>query len=146
MVFDYLQLCDPVQRSRDSKEHENQSGIVKSSHRWGQTAFHGHGVALLSPWQANQGGAQALRGNGGGFSLDTHMSQSSEAAKTAGTVITLAAPEEDTSRGRAAPLVLTVEKNRDYARGGRFQIVADYATSHFSDREELDEDPIDLGD
>lgn len=145
MVFDYLQLCDPAQRTRDNKEHENQSGIVKASHRWGQTAFHGIGVPLISPWQANQGGSQALRGGGGGFSLDTHMSQSSEAAKTAGTVITLAAPEEDTSRGRAAPLVLTVEKNRDYARGGRFQVVADYATSHFSDREDMDEDPIDLG-
>lgn len=146
MVFDYLQLCDPERRSRDNKEHENQSGIVKASHRWAQTAFHGAGVPLISPWQANQGGAQALRGGGGGgFSLDTHMSQSSEAGKTAGTVITLGASEEDTSRGRAAPLVLTVEKNRDYARGGRFQVVADYATSHFSDREELDEDPIDLG-
>jgi hypothetical protein len=146
LVFDYLQLCDPVQRSRDSKEHESQSGIVKSSHRWGQTAFRGHGVALLSPWQANQGGAQALRGGGGGFSLDTHMSQTKEAGNTAGTVLALAALEEDTSRGRAAPLVLTVEKNRDYARGGRFQVVADYATSHFSDREEMAEDPIDLGD
>jgi hypothetical protein len=144
MVFDYLQLCDPAQRTRDNKDHENQSGIVKAAHRWGQAAFHGHGVPLISPWQANQGGAQALRG-GGGFSLDTHMSQSSEAAKTAGTVITLAAPEEDSTRGRAAPLVLTVEKNRDYARGGRFQVVADYATSHFADREDMDEDPIDLG-
>jgi hypothetical protein len=146
MVFDYLQLCDPALRTRDSREHENQSGIVKSAHRWGQAAFHGHGVPLISPWQANQGGAQALRGGGGGFSLDQHMSQSSEAAKTAGTVITLAAPEEDTTRGRAAPLTLTVEKNRDYARGGRFQVVADYATSHFADREDMGEDPIDLGD
>lgn len=145
MVFDYLQLCDPARLSRDSREHENQSGIVKASHRWAQTAFHGTGVPLISPWQANQAGAQALRGSAGSFSLDTHMSQSSEAAKTAGTVVTLAAPEEDTSRGRAAPLTLTVEKNRDYARGGRFQVVADYATSHFSDREEMDEDPIDLG-
>jgi hypothetical protein len=145
LVFDYLQLCDPARVSRESREHENQSGIVKASHRWAQTAFHGQGVTLLSPWQANQAGAQALRG-AGGFSLDTHMSQSSEAAKTAGTVITLAAPEEDTSRGRAAPLVLTVEKNRDYARGGRFQAVADYATSYFADREQVDEDLIDIGD
>lgn len=144
VVADYLQLFDPERRSRDSKEHENQSGIVKAAHRWAQTAFHGHGVPLISPWQTNQGGAQALRG-GGGFSLDQHMSQSSEAAKTAGTVLSLAASEEDGTRGRAAPLVLTVEKHRDGARGGRFQVVADYATSYFSDREDMDEDPIDLG-
>ncbi len=145
LVMDYLQLCDPDRRSRDSREFENQAGVVKSAHRWAQTAFHGHGVPLISPWQANQGGAQALRTGGGSFSLDQHMSQSSEAAKTAGTVISLAVAEEDTSRGRSAPLVLTVEKNRDYARGGRFQLTADYATSHFADREDLaDEDPIDF--
>jgi hypothetical protein len=144
MVFDYLQLCDPAQLSRDSKVHENQSGIVKASHRWAETAFHGKGVSLISPWQPNQGGAQALRGSGP-FSVDTHMSQSSEAGKTAGLVLALAAPEEDTSRGRAAPLVLSVEKNRNGRKGARAQIVADYATSYFTDRELPDEDPIDFG-
>lgn len=143
MVFDYLQLCDPERRSRDSKEHENQSGIVKASHRWAETAFHGKGVALISPWQPNQGGAQALRGSGS-FSVDQHMSQSSEAGKTAGLVLALSAPEEDTSRGRAVPLVLSVEKNRNGRKGARVNIVADYATSYFTDREDPDEDPIDL--
>lgn len=141
MVFDYLQLCDPATRSRDSKEHENQSGIVKGSHRWAQTAFHGKGVALISPWQPNQNGAQALRGSGG-FSVDQHMSQSSEAGKTAGLVLALSAPEEDTSRGRSVPLTLSVEKNRNGRRGSRFQVVADYATSHFTDREDQDEDLV----
>jgi hypothetical protein len=144
MVFDYLQLCDPDRRGRDSKEHENQSGIVKASHRWAETAFHGKGVSLLSPWQPNQNGAQALRGSGS-FSVDQHMSQSSEAGKTAGLVLALSAPEEDTSRGRAVPLVLSVEKNRNGRKGARAQLVADYATSYFTDREGPDEDPIDLG-
>jgi replicative DNA helicase len=145
MIFDYLQLCDPAQRGRDSKEHETQAGIVKGSHRWAQTAFHGHGVSLVSPWQANQGGSQALRGSGG-FSLDQHMSQSSEAGKTAATVLSLSLPEEDTSHGRAVPLVLTVEKNRNGVRGGRFRVTADYATSYFTDRVVPEEDPIDFGD
>jgi replicative DNA helicase len=145
MVFDYLQLCDPQQRSRDSREHENQSGIVKSAHRWAQTAFHGRGVPLVSPWQANQGGSQALRGGGGGFSIDQHMSQSSEAGKTAATVISLSLSEEDTSRGRAVPLALTVEKNRNGARGGRFRLTADYATSYFADQDlPPDEESIDF--
>jgi hypothetical protein len=143
MVFDYLQLMDPERRTRDSKEHENQSGIVKGAHRWAQTAFHGRGVPLISPWQTNRSGMAALK-SGGGFSLDEHMSQSSEAAKTAGTVLALAAREEDTSRGRRAPLVLSVEKNRDGARGARFELTADYATSCFADREVQDEDPISL--
>lgn len=144
MVFDYLQLCDPERRGRDNKEHENQSGIVKAAHRWAQTAFHGKGVTLISPWQANQGGAQALRGGGGGFSIDTHMSQSSEAGKTAGLVLALSAPEEDTSGGRAVPLVLSVEKNRNGRRGTRVQVTADYATSCFTDRGDPGEDLIDL--
>lgn len=146
MVFDYLQLCDPSrQQSRESKEHENQSGIVKSSHRWGQTAFHGHGVALLSPWQANRSGAQALRGSGS-FSIDADMSQSSEAGRTASTVLSLSLPEDDTSHGRQVPLVLTVEKNRNGARGAKFRVTADYATSWFTDRVEVSDDPLDLDD
>jgi hypothetical protein len=144
MVFDYLQLCDPAQRGRDSKEHENQSGIVKGAHRWAQTAFHGHGVRLLSPWQANQGGAQALRGSGGGFSLDEHMSQSREAGKTAATVLSIGRTEEDTSHGRSVPLVVRVEKNRNGAAGGRFQVIADYATSYFTDRTVEAEEQIDF--
>jgi replicative DNA helicase len=143
VVFDYLQLCDPERRGRDTREDVSQGGIVKHSHRWGQTAFHGHGVALISPWQANQAGSQALRGSGG-FSLDTHMSQSSEASKTAATVLSLALPEEDTSKGRDVRLVLSVEKNRNGVRGGRFSVTADYATSFFTDRVVPDEDPIDF--
>jgi hypothetical protein len=144
MVFDYLQLCDPERRSRDSREHENQSGIVKGAHRWAQTAFRGKGVPLVSPWQANQGGAQALRGGEGGFSLDTHMSQTKEAGNTAAVVLTLAAAQQDVSRGRNVPLRLTVEKNRGGARGFRASVTADYATSCFWDSES--EDPGDAGD
>jgi replicative DNA helicase len=144
VVADYLQLFDPERRTRDSKLHEDQGGIVKSSHRWAQTCFHGRGVPLVSPWQTNRDGMNALR-TGGGFSLDQHMAQSSEAAKTAGVVLALAVREEDTSRGRAVPLLLSVEKNRDGARGGRFNITADYATSCFSDREaEQNQDFLEL--
>jgi len=144
MVFDYLQLCDPERHGRDTREDVNQGGIVKSAHRWAQTAFHGRGVPFVSPWQANRSGTAALRA--GEFSLDEHMSQTKEAANTAGTVITLALREEDTSNGRAVPLGLTVEKNRDGVRGRRFRVTADYATSFFSDRTAPDEDPIDFED
>lgn len=145
MVFDYLQLCDPERRGRDSREDVNQGGIVKGAHRWAQTAFHGRGVPFVSPWQINRNGMSALK-SGGGFSLDEHMSQSSEAAKTAAVVLSLALSEEDASRGRAVPLVLTVEKNRNGVKGGRFPVTADYATSYFSDRTAPEEDPIDFGD
>jgi hypothetical protein len=136
VVADYLQLFDPVKPRRDAAEHENQGGIVKTAHRWGQTAFHGIGVPVISPWQANRGGAAALRS--GDFSLDEHMSQTKEAANTAGTVLSLALREEDTSNGRAVPLKLVVEKNRDGAHGGKFPVTADYATSWFADRNEAD--------
>jgi hypothetical protein len=146
VVADYLQLFDPPVRTRDSREHENQSGIVKTAHRWAQTAFHGRGVPLFSPWQPNQAGAGALRG-GGGFSLDTHMSQTKEASNTAGVVLALAMPEEDISKGRNVVLQLSVEKNRDGVRGVRFQVTADYATSYFSDREtEPEQDFLGLDD
>ena len=64
--------------------------------------------------------------------------------RTAATVLSLALPEEDTSEGRDVRLVLSVEKNRNGVRGGRFRVSADYATSFFTDRVVPDEDPIDF--
>jgi len=133
VVADYLQLFEAARRVRDAKDHETQGGIVKTAHRWALTAFHEQGVPLMSPWQTNRDGMTALKN--GGFSLDQHMASSSEAARTAAVVIALALRDEDTSAGRNVPLKLSVEKNRDGARGGRFDVTADYATCYFADRE-----------
>jgi len=133
VVADYLQLFDAVRPARDAKAHEMQGSIVKTAHRWALTAFHEEGVPLISPWQVNRDGMAAMKN--GGFSLDLHMSSSSEAAKTAAAVIALALRDEDTSGGRNVPLKLSVEKYRDGARGGRFDVTADYATCYFADRE-----------
>lgn len=139
VIADYLQQFDPDQRVRDAHAHETQAGIVKRAHRWAQSCYLGRGVPLVSPWQANQGGTVALRG-AGGFSIDEHMSQTSEAAKTAGVVLALGTSgEEDSSHGLRAPLRLSVVKNRDGARGAQHNLTADYSTSYFTDREEPDE-------
>ena len=138
VIADYLQQFEPDHLVRDAKAHETQMGIVKRAHRWAQACYHGRGVPLVSPWQANQGGSAALRG-GGSFSIDEHMSQTTEAAKTAGVVLALGTGgEEDSSGGRRVPLLLSVVKNRDGARGARHHLTADYATSFFTDREEPD--------
>jgi replicative DNA helicase len=133
VVADYLQLFEPERRGRDTKEFESQSGIVKAAHSWATTCFRNIGVALISPWQLNRNGSGALKA-GGAFSLDEHMASSSEAARTAGTVISMTLREEDSSRGRQVPLQFSIEKNRGGARGMRYPVTADYATSYFADR------------
>lgn len=135
-IVDYLQLFDPDRKSRDSRLHEDQSGIVKGTQRWAQAFMRGRGVPLISPWQFNDAGVQAIRTNG--RDALENLSQTREASKTPGMVLALANREEDTSGGRRAPLELTVLKNRDGPRGRRFPITADYATSYFSDREDAE--------
>jgi replicative DNA helicase len=141
VVVDYLQQFEPDRRSRESRLVEDQSGIVKAGKRWATSFLRGRGVPLLSPWQVNKAGADRMRA-GGDFELDD-LSQTREASMTPGLVLSLTSREEDTTRGRAAPLELKVLKNRDGPRGRKFQLTADYATSCFTDREDLASDLLD---
>lgn len=148
LVMDYLQLLAPERKTRDSRVHEDQSGIVKTAHSWALTAYRQTGVSLISPWQANQAGATALRGGQERFSVDTHMSATKEAGNTAGMVLALGLREEDTTKGRAVPLKLSVVKHRGGAAGESFDLTADYATSRFSEHGSAgggDEDYLDDG-
>lgn len=130
VVFaDYLQLFSPPRPSREARVHEDQAGIAKVAHHWGQTAF-GAGVPLVSPWQPNEEGASALR-TGASFSIDRNMSSSRESGRTASVVLTMGARGEDTSKGRRTELLLTVVKNRNGAANARFPVTADYAVSWF---------------
>jgi replicative DNA helicase len=144
VVVDYLQLFTPERASRESRQHENQSGIVKAAAAWCRSVDDGAGVPLITPWQANGDGVNAQKASGR-ISLE-HSADTREASKTPSVVLALTAPEEDTSNGRHAQLRLEVLKNRDGGRNKRFDITADYATNYFSDRQdESAEDLLDLG-
>jgi replicative DNA helicase len=134
VVVDYLQQFEPARRSRESRLTEDQSGIVKGAKRWATTFLKGRGVPVISPWQVNKDGLGSLR-TGGDFQLED-LSQTTEASKTPGVVLALQGREEDISGGRNAALELKVLKNRNGRRGRKFQLVADYATSTFTDRED----------
>jgi DnaB-like helicase C terminal domain len=132
-IADYLQLFTNVTASRDARVNENQAAIVKAAAGWCRSVDGGAGVPFISPWQVNGDGAASMRSSGR-ISLEQHMSETKEAAKTPGRVLALLNAEDDTSDGRRAPLKLHVLKNRGGRRGGIFDIDADYATSCFTDR------------
>jgi hypothetical protein len=137
-IADYLQLFAPDKAKRDSRDHEDQSGVLKQAQRWATTFRNGQGVPLISPWQTSKEGRRSLK-TSGGYSLED-LSATSEAGKTPGMVLALADREDDTTGGRAAPLELTVLKNRDGPRGRRFSLTADFATCHFADRDDSAEE------
>jgi len=132
-VVDYFQLLTPERRSRDNRLNEDQSGIIKAAKT--RLAV-GCGVPVISPWQLNRRGREDMKANGVRDPLE-HLSQTSEAANTPDLVLFLYDREEDTSNGRAAPLELTVAKNRGGPKGKRFDLTADYATSWFTGRHEV---------
>jgi hypothetical protein len=132
-IADYLQLFTNVTASRDARVNENQAAIVKAAAGWCRSVDGGAGVPFISPWQVNGDGAASMRSSGR-ISLEQHMSETKEAAKTPGRVLALLNAADDTSDGRRAPLKLHVLKNRGGRRGGIFDIDADYATSCFTDR------------
>jgi replicative DNA helicase len=143
VVADYLQLFTPDRSKRESRQHEDQSGIVKAAAGWCRSVDDGAGVPFISPWQVNGDGVNSQKASGR-ISLE-HLAETKEASKTPGVVLALTAAEEDTSNGRFAPLKLEVLKNRDGSRNRRFDLTADYATSYFSDRQdEPAEDLLDL--
>jgi replicative DNA helicase len=145
VIADYLQLFTPERVSRESKMREDQTGIVKSAASWCRAVDDGAGVPFISPWQVNGDGVQAMK-SGGKYSLELHMSETKEAAKTPHMVLALANQEEDTSGGRDVALELQVLKNRGGPRGRRFPLTADFATSYFDDREnQMEDDYAGLG-
>jgi len=139
-VVDYLQLFEPELRSRDARGFEDQSSIIKAASRLSAAFNRGIGVPMLSPWQINREGRQALQANGR-YSLE-NMSGTQEAAKTPDVVLSLADREEDTSSGRRAPLELAVLKNRDGPKGQTLRLHADFATNLFQAREEMGDDSM----
>lgn len=132
-IADYLQLFTPERIKRDSRANEDQAGIVKAAAGWCRSVDDGEGVPFISPWQVNGDGAASMRSNGK-FVLDQHMSETKEAAKTPGLVLALLNPDEDNSRGRRAPVLVNVMKNRAGRRGNNFELYADYATCCFTER------------
>jgi hypothetical protein len=146
VVFvDYLQLFDPEKRTRESRLNENLAGILKGARGWARSFRRGQGVPLISPWQVNKEGINGMKGSGE-FKLED-LSETIEAGRTPSMVLGLMAPEDDTTGGRAAPLVLKVLKNRDGPRGRKFPLTADFATCYFDDRQDMapEEDFLDLG-
>jgi len=141
-VLDYAQLLTPERSGRDSREHENLGGIVKSLARFSVSADRGRGVPLMSPWQVKRAGVEQLRAKGG-YELED-AGGTSEAERGAHVVLSLAAREEDTTRGRAAPIEATILKNRSGPRGYRMRLTADFATSCFTSRETADEAVLEL--
>jgi replicative DNA helicase len=132
VVADYLQLFEPERRGRESKEYENQSGILKSAGRWCQSARNGAGVPFVTPWQVNRRGRENLRANGGYTLEDSSGTQ--EASNTPDLVLDLMDKEKDTSLGRRVPLELVAAKVRDGARGHAVPLEVDYATCYFAER------------
>ncbi|MGA9607380.1 MAG: DnaB-like helicase C-terminal domain-containing protein [Rouxiella badensis] len=130
VVIDYLQLLLPDRSRRESSDTADQTGILKSAKRLSGSFRRGDGVALVSPWQISREGRKKLKERGN-YSLED-AADTSEAGKSPDLVISLADPEEDTSRGRRAPLELTVLKNRDGPRGLRLGLTADFATNTFT--------------
>jgi replicative DNA helicase len=135
---DYLQLFEPERRSRDSREHESLSGVLKSFSRWAEAA----GVAGVTPWQVNRDGRNTLRSTGR-YQLE-NAAGSQEAVNTPDVVIGILDREEDASGGRRAPLDLAVMKVRDGPRGRTVPVEADYATCSFTSRREAAEGNLDL--
>jgi replicative DNA helicase len=144
VIMDYAQLLIPERKGRDTREHEDQSGIVRALQRWCATCDDGAGVPFLSPWQVNAEGRKRMK-NDGAYDLED-MSSTKEAARTPGLVLALADRQEDSSGGRAAPLELTVLKNRAGPRGRKFELTADFATSYFREREKADDAVLGLDD
>ncbi len=133
VIADYLQLFEPEKRSKDARDFENLSGILKRAQRWCGTCSNGRGVAFGTPWQVNRAGRANLRATGGYTLEDSAGSQ--EASNTPDLVLDLLDREEDTSNGRRAPLEAGVAKSRGGPRGKRFPVEADYATCHFTERD-----------
>lgn len=132
VIADYLQLFEPDRRSRENREFENLSGILKSFKRWCATARGGRGVAAETPWQVNLGGRQNLRSSGSYVLEDSSGTQ--EAARTPDIVLALEDREKDTTAGRRVEMDLSALKVRDGPRGKKFPIEADYATCCFRER------------
>jgi replicative DNA helicase len=132
VIADYLQLFEPERRSKDARDFENLSGILKRAQRWCGTCSNGRGVVFGTPWQVNRAGRANLRATGGYTLEDSAGSQ--EASNTPDLVLDLLDREEDTSNGRRAPLEVGVAKSRGGPRGKRFPVEADYATCHFTER------------
>jgi replicative DNA helicase len=135
VIVDYLQLFDPVQRTRESRLNENLSGILKGARGWARSFRKGQGVPLISPWQVNKEGIREMRGRGE-FSQED-LSDTIEAGRTPSLILGLMVAEEDETAGRAAPMFVKVLKNRDGPKGAKFPLVTDYATCFFADREDM---------
>lgn len=143
VIADYLQLFQAVRPSRDARVNETQGSILKAAATWARSCHDGEGVPFLSPWQMNTAGVKTMKSNGA-FTLED-LSETAEAQRTPGLVLSVANSEEDLSMGRRTPLRLTVLKFRDGPRGVEFPIEADYANCTFSDRAdmaELDDLPV----
>jgi replicative DNA helicase len=136
-ILDYAQLLTPERNGRDAREHENLGGIVKALARFAVSADGGRGVPLISPWQVKREGQERLK-SAGGYQLED-AAGTAEAERAAHVVLSLAAREEDTTGGRAAPVEGTILKNRSGPRGYRLRLTADFATSCFTSREAVDE-------
>lgn len=137
VIADYLQLFQAVRPSRDARVNETQGAILKHAATWARSCHDGEGVPFLSPWQMNTAGVLKMK-SGNGFTLED-LSETAEAQRTPGLVLALSHSEEDLSRGRRAPLEVTVLKFRDGPRGMKFPVEADFATCCFKDRADMAE-------
>ncbi len=140
VVIDYLQVLTPERSGRDSRQHEDQAGIVKAAYRFAPSCNRGRGVPVISPWQVNRDGQQKMKASGG-YEADG-MAGTIDAGRYASVLLALASPEEDTSGGRKAPTTLTVTKNRSGRHGDQFNLTVDYAASWFKRREILTDESL----
>lgn len=133
VFMDYLQLLVPEHYRRESRQHEDLSGIVKKAKQVAATFADGAGVPMVSPWQVTREGRKNARSSAGYSLLD--MSETKEAGDSADLVVALLDPEKDDSRGRAVPIEATVLKNRDGERYFTARLTADFTTCSYASQD-----------
>jgi replicative DNA helicase len=127
--MDYLQLLDPERSRRDSRQHEDLSGIVKEAGQVAATFSDGAGIPFVSPWQVTREGRKEALKTGGYSLLDTGGTK--EASDSADLVLALMDPEKY-ENPRDVEIKATVLKNRSGPRNFTASLSADFTTCVFS--------------
>jgi replicative DNA helicase len=128
VILDYLNLLKS-DRAR-AAYHEDASAIIKEAKQIATTFDRGRGVPFVSPWQVTRP-AREQADKIGMYTLAS-LADTSEAAKSPDTIVSLLGPMDNTDR--MVELTMQVLKCRDGEQANGIIVQADRATSFFSDR------------
>lgn len=133
VIIDYLMLLRSETSYRSKRE--TLSEIVNDGKGLATSYKGGQGVPVVSPWQVNKEGYDLAKASGV-YDL-TATGETAEARNTADLVLSLldTGDSPNSESGRNVPLRLGIPKNRDGERGHTIDLIADYATSCFSEAE-----------